>query len=1027
MTDRLFLEFLNLHFWAEDVSGLLSGLKAAQSGADRSVPFSFPFSAELPESGAERAAFEEDFERLFKGTDPCAALPLWESACRGGSQRLLDEHTVSVISRYADEHVKTADPSVPADYIGYETEFCLLLCDRYGTAGPAADFEKEHLAGFLRHVFFLAKERCRSAWFRGLSESVLKETEACAEDGIFRGDTVSLQHSPALGREQAQAAPASVEKKERAGEGIHKETCHSVNSLRPHFLPLSEGEAEKLTEVRYVRAAGIGNCGGKCALSVRTQAGCVTGMTPAPGTEAGSVQDVLRPCARGLAYPDTFLTTDRLRSPLLQTGERGSNNFRRISWKDAVRIMADKMRSAADRYGPGSRYVNYATGVSAVISPGRMAKRLLALDGGFLDYYNSYSTACLRTAVPFMYGTNMTGSSPDTLRKAEMLILWGFNPVVTMHNPELLDLLLFHRKKGTPVVVIDPHKSETAAAFGAQWVPVRPGTDGALAAAMARVIREEGLEDRAFLDGHCLGFDSRHMPAGYEQEESWTDYLDGLRDHTPKTPAWAAEVTGVPAETIRQLAVRYASAKPAAILTGWGPQRHANGEQTTRAIMVLPCMTGNVGVEGSSTGGGIWFPQHCEPEVPVPDNPYGRSIPSFLWTDAILRGTEMTEREDGVRGGRLDSNIRLIFNLAGNTLVNQHSDVNRTIRILQDRSRCECIIASDLFMTASARYADLVLPGTSLFEGEHMAAPWEMGNCLLYGNRSIPPLFDSRPEFEWLCALAEELGIGDLTEGCGSVREWNRLLYERVRPREPELPDFETFASAGGYLYKNNPSFTAFRAQREKPGEVPYPTASGKIEIFSPALAELGLPDVPPLPAYVPAFEGISDEKIRQYPLQLIGWHTKRRCHSIHDNNKKLEKLEPHRLWIHPEDAADRGLDDGDEAEVLNDRGKIRMKVHVTDRIRKGVICIPQGAWFTPAGDSTDMRGCVNVLTSARPTPLAKGNPQHSALAEVVRVPRGNGNQSHPVPAETVLDSRESGDQRHPEPSDIAGNCGAGG
>lgn len=935
--DSDFLNYLRLHFQGEEAERLLARLKAWPEAA---VP---GLQAALPQDAAETERFVRDYEGLFCGTDTSAAVPLWESVYTGAYGRLLDERTAEVAACYLAEGVWITDASEPADSIGHELAFCQLLRERYGEGGPAEAFAAAHALPLLQNIFRLVGQRCRSAYFAVLSDFVLQ--------GSGTGGT------------------SRISSKEYA--------------LPSCFRRIRETEAAELLAERTVRAAGRGNCGGKCSLTVTTRAGCV--LKTAGGGKPGSVQDALRPCARGMAYPETFLRADRLRTPLLQTGERGSSNFRRITWREAVQLMADKIRGITDLYGPGSRYVNYATGVSAVIRPDRMAKRLLAMDGGFLDYYNSYSTACLKTAVPYMYGTNETGCSPDTLRRARLLILWGFNPVTNFHNPEMFRLLQYHREKKTPVIVIDPQYSDTAAAFATRHVAIRPGTDAALAAAMAWVIWTEKLADEDFLDRHCLGHDSAHMPEGFADAESWKAYIFGQRDGTEKTPAWAAAITGIPAEEIRDLAVLYARSRPAAILTGWGPQRHANGEQTTRAILVLPCMTGNVGLEGGSTGGSIEMPQHRKPSIPVPVNPYGRSIPSFLWTDAILRGTEMTEREDGVRGGRLESNIRLLFNLAGNTLVNQHSDVNRTLRILQDRSKCEFIIDSDLFMTASARYADLILPGTSLLEGEHMAGPWELGNFLLYGNQSIAPLFSSRFEFEWLCELADELGIRGFSEGCRTVREWNGLLYDRIRPAEPELPAFPEFAAAGGYLYRENRSFTAFREQRAHPGEVRYPTESGKIEIFSPALARMALPDVSPIPRYEPAFEGCQDAKREKYPLQLIGWHTKRRCHSIHDNNVRMEKLEPHRLWIHPEDAAARKLREGDMAEIWNDRGRIRMRVHISGRIMKGVVGIPQGAWFTPDPAGTDIRGCVNTLTTARPTPLAKGNPQHSALVEVKR------------------------------------------
>ena len=172
----------------------------------------------------------------------------------------------------------------------------------------------------------------------------------------------------------------------------------------------------------------------------------------------------------------------------------------------------------------------------------------------------------------------------------------------------------------------------------------------------------------------------------------------------------------------------------------------------------------------------------------------------------------------------------------------------------------------------------------------------------------------------------------------------------------------------------------------------PFPTPSGKIEIFCPAIYDLGDPvEIPAIPKYVPEFEGVSDPKRAQYPLQLIGWHTKRRCHSVHDNNPWMEGVEPHRLWMHPEDAAPRHISEGDTVRVFNQRGTVRIQVHVSRRIMQGVVCIPQGAWFTPDKDGVDIRGCVNTLTTLRPSPMAMGNPQHTNLVEVAAEPEQTG------------------------------------
>ena len=156
------------------------------------------------------------------------------------------------------------------------------------------------------------------------------------------------------------------------------------------------------------------------------------------------------------------------------------------------------------------------------------------------------------------------------------------------------------------------------------------------------------------------------------------------------------------------------------------------------------------------------------------------------------------------------------------------------------------------------------------------------------------------------------------------------------------------------------------------------------MELFSEAIYRTAYRDfVPAIPRYVDPPEGPNDPLREKYPLQLIGWHTKRRCHSIHDNNPDLRKAEPQCLWLNPIDAEERGLADGQEALVWNDRGRVRIPVKVTDRIMPGVAAMAQGAWYAPDADGTDRGGCINVLTSQRPTPYAHGNPQHTNLVEV--------------------------------------------
>lgn len=740
---------------------------------------------------------------------------------------------------------------------------------------------------------------------------------------------------------------------------------------------------DQQNETKIIHTTGRNNCGGRCIIHAHVKNGQIEKLTTDTPQAAGD--DVpLCACVRGLNYHKTFLGPDRLRYPMKRVGQRGEGKFQRISWEEATDLIAREWVRIRDTYGPGSRYVNYATGISAAISGSSLAKRLLKLDGGYLGYYNSYSTACIRKATDLMYGTCETGNSLSDWLSSNLIILWGHNPAETKFDSETMYYLRRARKKGIPIIVVDPRRNDTAEQLGAEWIPLRPATDAALQDAMAYVIVEEGLQDQDFLDRCCLGFDKAHMPEGVDPSECVLSYLTGEKDGVAKTPEWAQAITGVPAQTIRSLAIRYATARPAALVQGFGAQRHAYGEQGARGGILLACMTGNVGISGGWASGSGLCTQHPWVDMPDVPNPYPMEIPTYLWTEAVVRGHELTEL-DGVTGGeQLASDIKMILNLAGNCLINQHGDINRTAQILRDTSKCEFIVCSDLFMTASAKFADVLLPGVSMFEGENITQPWQYGDFVGFNNQVIEPMYEGRFEYDWLSEVAEKIGLGpQFTEG-RTLGQWLEWCYEDLRRKEPELPDYETFKKAGIYRYQNTPVRIAFADQRRDIDHHPFPTPSGKVELFSPKIYHTQFRDfMPAIPRYVDPPEGPNDPLRERYPLQLIGWHTKRRCHSIHDNNQAMHAIDPQALWMHPKDAQARGITEGQQVLIWNDRGRVQIGAHLTERIMPGVVALSQGAWYNPDENGTDHGGCINVLTSLRPTPYARGNGQHTNLVEV--------------------------------------------
>ncbi len=701
----------------------------------------------------------------------------------------------------------------------------------------------------------------------------------------------------------------------------------------------------------------------------------------------------LTACVRGLNYHKTFLGEDRLRYPMKRVGKRGEGKFTRISWAEAVDTIASEWIRIRDTYGVGSRYVNYATGISALNRGNNMAKRLLNLDGGFLDYYNSYSTACIRQATDIMYGTNQTGHDPEDWLNSNLIILWGHNPEETKFDSVTMNVLLRAKKKGIPIIVIDPRRNDTAVRLDAEWIPVRPATDSALMDAMAWVIVEEGLQDQEFLDRCCIGFDKAHMPEGVDPSECYLSYMYGEKDGVSKTPEWAEAYHRSTGRHHPQPGKALCPGKARGAHSGLRPaaQCQRGAEHPGRHSACLhDWKCGNfrrLGQRHSQTGWNI----KTHPGQSW-SNRYNRQIPVYLWTDAVLHGHTMNQL-DGVQwidGSEepvtLESDIKMILNLAGNCLINQHGDINRTAEILRDESKCEFIVVSDLFMTASAKFADILLPGISMFECENITMPWQYGNFLGFNNKVIEPLYEGRFEYDWLSEVADRLGLKEQFTCGRTASEWLEYLYEELRKTETELPDYEIFKKQALFHYQKQPIRPAFKEECRDPETHPFPTKSGKIEIFSEKVYRTEFKEfMPAIPRYVPPVEGAQDPLAEKYPLQLTGWHTKRRCHSIHDNNQDMHRLDPQTLWMNPADAAARNLKDGDLAEVFNDRGRIRMPVRVTDRIMPGVTAISQGAWYRPDKNGTDTAGSINVLTSQHPTPYARGNGQHTNLVEVIR------------------------------------------
>jgi len=886
--------------------------------------------------------FITTYHDLFYGMDANIKIPLWASTCKTDDGVLLNEVTFSVIEFYYKWGYR---PNVidgnPVDYIANQFRFLEYL-EANDCKKASHEFKQLYLIDTVDAIVSSVRDNSQHTKILEIMDEMLLFVAKCeVPDYLSRGEYEYTQ-----------------------------------GKLKPAIIP---------EEMKIVKTAGFNNCGGRCVIHAHVREGCILNIT----TDNSDNDPQIRSCVKGRGYRHTFFSTDRLRYPMKRVGERGEGKFKRITWEEAIDTIVNEWIRIKESYGVGSRFVMYGWGVAASLRGDYMMKRLLNVDGGFLEGYNTYSDACTVYISPYIYGDILCSNSVEDVLNTNLLILWGHNPAETIYGSERNYYFTKAREKGIKVIVIDPRRSDSAIAYADQWIGIKPSTDSALADAMAYVIWSSGLHNKAFMDKYCIGFDKDHMPESAKDEESYEEYLFGTRDGIAKTPQWAAQITGIPADVIKKLAIDYATAKPACILPGLGLQRTGNGEQTTRSLAMLACLTGNVGIKGGGSGASIWTRAGAAQPFPTLESDYPGTIPHFLWSKAVREGTNFTTN-DGLKGvDKLDSNIKMIFNLAGNTLVNQHSNINETKAILKDTNKCEFIVCSDIFMTPSARFADIILPAVSGFENDNMTGPWQTGDYVLYTNKTREPFFECKFEFEWISKVAEKLGYGaEFHQKKKTTAQWLEYLYEQMQQTNPNLPDYQTFKKAGGIKWKEEELFIAYENQIKDLENNPFSTPSGKIEIYSQALKDMNNPiEIPAIPKYVPCVEGPEDELINKYPLQLIGWHTKRRTHSIHDNNSFLEEVNPQTLWINPIDANVRNIKDGDTVKVFNDRGIVKIKVVVTSRIIAGVVAMPQGAWYTPDADGVDIRGSINVLTSThKPTPVAKGNPQHTNLVEIVKV-----------------------------------------
>lgn len=773
-----------------------------------------------------------------------------------------------------------------------------------------------------------------------------------------------------------------------------------AGSISLPFTVNAQPASDAASEEKIKYSACLVNCGSRCPLKVHVKDGVITKVASETiFDDAKFGEHHIRPCLRGRSIRWKTYNPDRIKYPMLRTGKRGEGKFKRISWDEATTLLAEKLKYTVEKYGNEAIYYQYGSGSTGANLQGRNAcKRLLNLYGGYLEQHGTYSTAQINHIFPYVYGGTLESLLAE-IKNSDLVVMFGHNIGETRMSGggQFYETLNALKQSNARVIIIDPRMNDSVTTLGAEWIPIYPGTDGALVAGIGHTLIQEGLTDEAFLKTYCVGWDETTLPESAPRNASYKDYLLGNGpDGIAKTAEWASAITGISPVRIKQLARQIATARAAWISQGWGLQRTANGEQAARAVMMVPVMTGQIGRPGTNTGGWGGNVKYNVPGFSIP-NPIKTTIPCFMWTDAIARPTEMTAKNAHLKNkDRLEVGIKFLWNYAGNVLMNQHSDLNKTHTILQDESLCEFVLVWENHMTATAKYADLLLPDVTYVESNDLIDNSYASGAYHYFVRmqnTIEPLWECRPSYDVLAEVAEKLGIRDkFTEG-RTQEQWIELCYNKMREKNPALPTFADTNDKGviDRALADSSKYIALKDFRDDPQANPLKTPSGKIEIYSDRLAEIAatweLPEgdrIPAVPEYCETYEGVNDlEKQKTYPLQMIGFHDKGHAHSTYYSVAMLREAVPHQVWINPIDAEARGLKHGDMVEIFNDRGRIRILAKVTQRVLPGVLAVPQGAWRDVNEQGLDVGGCINTLTTQRPSPFAKGNPQHTNLIEI--------------------------------------------
>ncbi|RLB39404.1 MAG: hypothetical protein DRH20_03660 [Deltaproteobacteria bacterium] len=632
-------------------------------------------------------------------------------------------------------------------------------------------------------------------------------------------------------------------------------------------------------------------------------------------------------CAKGRHSHERLTHPGRLRKPLRRKGERGQGLWETVSWDEALGEIRDRLASVRDRYG--ARAVAFCQGM-----PKGLEHFVLIRLANLFGSPNVVAVQDVCHAPREVTGLHTVGFYPvaDLHHPSRLVILWGSNPSHTNEEGVISSLLQQQLREGTELLVVDP--IETALARKARaWLPIRPGTDAALAAGFLHVIINENLYDRDFVARWTRGFDAL------------------ARQVQSCSPERVSEITWVPAEAIREAARAYAAARPAAVLWGNPIEQTPENFDAARALVCLMALCGNLDVPGGNI-------HAVEPPVAglgkfvradmIPEKrkemihahhgtiPRLMTVPPAHFREAVLADTPYP--------------VRAAYMQCTNPLVT-YADSPRTLETLK---RLEFLAVSEVFMTPTAAMADVVLPAATHFEFNDIGH-YGLGHGIVLARPKVvdpPPL--CRPDIWILNELGKALTPTDLW-----FDDYEALLDLVL---EPSGLDFEAFARKG--FLKGPDRFRKYETSGFK-------TPSGKVELFLEKAEAWGL-------SPLPGCEWEAEGEDARYPLVLTSAKSRYYLHSSYRWVEGLRTKEPDPIaQIHPETAAGLGIGDGDDVVIETESGSILQKARLNSRMHPRVVCASSGWWFPESGPPFDWdRSNYNMLTCVDRTGKAFGTPR---------------------------------------------------